>query len=81
MVLLQQLAIAALPNSRIIFVRLRVRARIIHYEKMAADPAAALNATAELRGPDASGAEILPIGDDRGCGKPYSDKIKAAISG
>jgi len=54
-------------------------ARVITYEEMIADPAAALNMTAELCGLDASGAEIPKVGDDRGCAEPYREKMKAAI--
>jgi len=54
-------------------------ARVITYEEMVADPKAALDMTAELCGLDASGVELPPIGDDRGCGQPYREKIKEAI--
>ena len=51
--------------------------RIVHYEDMVADPAAALRIAAELCGITPSEAALSPIGDDRGCAEPYREFITA----
>jgi hypothetical protein len=45
--------------------------RVINYEEMVADPAAALRTAAEIRGLPMSDEPLPPIGDDRGCAAPY----------
>jgi hypothetical protein len=45
--------------------------RVIHYEDMVADPAAALRAALELCGLPMPDKSLPDIGDDRGCALPY----------
>jgi tetratricopeptide (TPR) repeat protein len=45
--------------------------RIVHYEDLVADPAAAVRAAAELCGLAMTSAPLPPVGDDRGCATPY----------
>jgi tetratricopeptide (TPR) repeat protein len=47
--------------------------RVIHYEDMVADPAAALRAAAELCGLPAAEGRLPTLGDDRGCAAPYRE--------
>jgi len=47
--------------------------RVIHYEDMIADPAAALRVAADLCGLPMTQRPLPPIGDDRGCAEPYRE--------
>jgi Flp pilus assembly protein TadD len=49
--------------------------RIIHYEDLIADPAAARRVAAELCGLPAADAPLPELGDDRGCAAPYRQFI------
>ncbi len=53
--------------------------RVLTYEEMVADPAAAQAEAAELCGLQVSDAVLPSIGDDRGCADPYRDNIEAAL--
>jgi len=55
-------------------------ARVIHYEDIVADPAAALRAAADLCGLPMNHSPLPVIGDDRGCAAPYRDLMNAALS-
>ena len=55
--------------------------RIVHYEDMIADPAAALRVAAELCGLEMPKGPLPDIGDDRGCAKPYLASMERAIQG
>src|SRR5262249_23479126 len=46
-------------------------ARVIHYEEMVANPAAALRTAAELCGLPMTDRPLPTVGDDRGCAGPY----------
>jgi hypothetical protein len=45
--------------------------RVIRYEDMVADPAAALRTAADLCGLPVPSRPLPPAGDDRGCAQPY----------
>jgi Flp pilus assembly protein TadD len=53
--------------------------RIIHYEDMVADPAAALRTAAELCGLTPPCGPVPALGDDRGCAEPYRRLIAAEL--
>jgi tetratricopeptide (TPR) repeat protein len=55
--------------------------RIIQYEDMVAEPAAALRTAAEFCGVPMSDGPLPPIGDDRGCAAPYLSFIAAELEG
>jgi tetratricopeptide (TPR) repeat protein len=59
--------------------RLPGMARVVQYEEMVADPAAALRIAAELCGLDAPDAPAPAMGDDRGCAAPYRQLMDAAM--
>ena len=55
--------------------------RVLQYEEMVEDPRAALRIAADLCGLPPP-AKLLPeIGDDRGCARPYLDKMETALAG
>jgi tetratricopeptide (TPR) repeat protein len=54
-------------------------ARVIAYEDMVADPAAALAQAAELCGLAAPSGPLPRIGDDRGCSEPYRQFMTMAL--
>jgi Flp pilus assembly protein TadD len=54
--------------------------RIIDYEGMIANPAAAVRVAAELCGLRTTDGPLPDVGDDRGCAKPYYDFIRAELS-
>lgn len=45
--------------------------RVIRYEEMVADPAAALRVAADLCGLAVPEQPVPAVGDDRGCAEPY----------
>ena len=53
--------------------------RVIHYEDMIADPAAALRVAADLCGLPMQHGPLPEIGDDRGCAGPYRRLMAAAL--
>jgi tetratricopeptide (TPR) repeat protein len=53
--------------------------RIVHYEDMIANPAAALRIAAELCGLDVVDRPLPALGDDRGCGAPYRQIMAAEL--
>jgi len=53
--------------------------RVIRYEDMIADPAAALRMAAELCGLPAHDGPLPPLGDDRGCAAPYRQLMAAEL--
>jgi Flp pilus assembly protein TadD len=55
--------------------------RIIRYEDMVADPAAALRIAADLCKLPMVGKPLAPIGDDRGCAEPYREFMKSELAG
>jgi hypothetical protein len=55
--------------------------RVIRYEDMVGDPAAALGVVAELCGLPMTDKPLPQIGDDRGCAEPYHDFMSAALAG
>jgi tetratricopeptide (TPR) repeat protein len=55
--------------------------RVIHYEEMVADPAAALRMAADLCGLPVAGGPLPAVGDDRGCSVPYRQFMAAALEG
>jgi tetratricopeptide (TPR) repeat protein len=57
------------------------RVRIIQYEDMVADPAAALRVAAELCGLAMPDGPVPTIGDDRGCSEPYRELMAAEFAG
>jgi Flp pilus assembly protein TadD len=54
--------------------------RIIHYEDVVANPAAALQIAAELCGLPLPSGPVPPVGDDRGCAEPYREFMAAELS-
>jgi tetratricopeptide (TPR) repeat protein len=54
--------------------------RIIDYEDMVANPAAAVRVAAELCGLPSTDSPLPKVGDDRGCAEPYRDFIRAELS-
>jgi Flp pilus assembly protein TadD len=54
--------------------------RIIAYEDMVANPAAAVRAAADLCGLPKTDGPLPEVGDDRGCAQPYHDFIRAELS-
>jgi len=54
--------------------------RIIDYEDMIANPAAALRVAAELCGLSTTDGPLPDVGDDRGCSEPYHDFIREELS-
>jgi tetratricopeptide (TPR) repeat protein len=52
--------------------------RVIHYEDMVADPAAALRTALELCGLAMPAKPVPEIGDDRGCALPYRQLMASA---
>src|SRR5262249_32322583 len=54
--------------------------RIIDYEDMIANPAAAMRVAADLCGLSKTDSPLPAIGGDRGCAEPYHDFIKAELS-
>ena len=55
--------------------------RVIQYEDMVADPAAALRTAANLCGLPAPEASLPAVGDDRGCAEPYRQFMAAELNG
>jgi tetratricopeptide (TPR) repeat protein len=55
--------------------------RVIHYEDMVDDPAAALRTAAELCSLPMTSARLPPVGDDRGCAAPYLRFLAAELAG
>ena len=55
--------------------------RVIRYEDMVADPAAALRVAADLCGLTMTEGPLPEIGDDRGCAEPYRQFMAAALEG
>jgi tetratricopeptide (TPR) repeat protein len=53
--------------------------RVIRYEDVVADPAAALRTAAELCGLPPPSGPVPCVGDDRGCAKPYRQFMAAAL--
>jgi len=53
--------------------------RVIHYEDMVADPAAALRTAADLCGLPMTDKPLPVIGDDRGCAEPYRQFMTAEL--
>ena len=54
--------------------------RIINYEDMVADPAAALKTAADFCGLPMPEGPVPPVGDDRGCADPYQELMSAALA-
>jgi tetratricopeptide (TPR) repeat protein len=54
--------------------------RIIDYEDMIANPAAAVRVAADLCGLTKTDGPLPEVGDDRGCAEPYHDFIRAELS-
>jgi tetratricopeptide (TPR) repeat protein len=54
--------------------------RMIHYEDMVADPAAAVRTAAELCGLPPPRGPVPPVGDDRGCAEPYRQFMAAELT-
>ena len=54
--------------------------RVIHYEEIIADPAAALRVATELCGLPPPAGPLPTLGDDRGCAAPYGQLIAAALA-
>jgi len=54
--------------------------RIVHYEDMIADPAAALRIAADLCGLPMTDKPLPKIADDRGCAEPYREFIAAGLN-
>jgi tetratricopeptide (TPR) repeat protein len=54
--------------------------RIINYEDMVANPAAAVRVAASLCGLSQTDGPLLDVGDDRGCAEPYHDFITAELN-
>jgi hypothetical protein len=54
--------------------------RIINYEDMVANPAAAVGVAADLCGLPQADGPLPDIGDDRGCAEPYQDFIRAELN-
>ena len=54
--------------------------RIINYEDMVANPAAAVRVAADLCGLPQADGPLPDVGDDRGCAEPYHDFITAALN-
>jgi tetratricopeptide (TPR) repeat protein len=54
--------------------------RVIHYENMVADPAAALRVAADLCQLPMNHTPLPQIGDDRGCAEPYRAFMSAALA-
>jgi Flp pilus assembly protein TadD len=54
--------------------------RIVRYEDMVADPAAALRVAAELCDLPMTDKPLPPVGDDRGCAEPYKNFMAEAQS-
>jgi Sulfotransferase family len=54
--------------------------RVIHYEDMVTDPAAALRTAAELCGLPMTDKPLPAVGDDRGCAEPYREFMAAALA-
>jgi Sulfotransferase family len=55
--------------------------RIINYEDMIANPAAAVRVAADLCGLPKTESLLPAIGDDRGCAEPYHNFIWAELTG
>jgi Sulfotransferase family len=55
--------------------------RVIGYDEMVADPAAALRTAAELCGLPMPTGPLPTIGGDRGCAAPYRDFMNAELAG
>jgi tetratricopeptide (TPR) repeat protein len=53
--------------------------RVIQYEDMVVDPAAALRTAADLCGLPMPQRPLPPLGDDRGCSEPYRELIAAEL--
>jgi tetratricopeptide (TPR) repeat protein len=54
--------------------------RVIRYEDMVADPAAALRTAADLCGLPMAQRPPPPLGDDRGCAEPYRELMAAELN-
>jgi Flp pilus assembly protein TadD len=54
--------------------------RVIDYDDMVANPAAAVRVAADLCGLSKTDAPLPEVGDDRGCAAPYHDFIRAELS-
>jgi len=53
--------------------------RVINYEDMIADPAAALRTAADLCGLPMEHGALPNVGDDRNCAAPYHEFMAAAL--
>jgi hypothetical protein len=53
--------------------------RVIDYEDMVANPAAAVRVAADLCGLPRADGPLPKVGDDRGCAEPYRDFIRAEL--
>jgi tetratricopeptide (TPR) repeat protein len=54
--------------------------RVIEYEDMVANPAAAVRVAADLCGLPKTDGPLPKVGDDRGCAEPYRDFIRGELS-
>ena len=54
--------------------------RLIHYEDMVADPAAALRIASDLCGIPMQHSPLPELGDDRGCAAPYRALMAAELA-
>jgi len=54
--------------------------RVVRYEDIVADPAAALRVAADLCGLPVISIPLTSIGDDRGCATPYRDWMAAELA-
>jgi tetratricopeptide (TPR) repeat protein len=54
--------------------------RVIAYEDVVANPAAAVRVAADLCGLPWAGGPVPKVADDRGCAEPYHDFIRAELS-
>ena len=53
--------------------------RVVRYEDMIADPAAAVRVAADLCGFPMTDAPLPAVGDDRGCAEPYRQLMAAEL--
>ena len=53
--------------------------RVVRYENMVADPAAALRVAADLCGLPTPAGPLPTVGDDRGCAQPYREFMAAEM--
>jgi tetratricopeptide (TPR) repeat protein len=55
------------------------RVRVVHYEDMVENPAAAVRMAAQLCGLAAPSSPVPPVNDDRGCAEPYRRLMAAEL--